>query len=392
MFDVKNNLGTEVWSASALHHAAWPDSDPSGSSQPEARWDESHSELLRQAVENFELNPAAFLAKTAGMEAGDRLWSLLTHRAFNFNGSSVRTEGHWVERVRGALRRGEPVQIAYPLVCKIGNPAKRMTLVGTTAGERATVRFFKRIGELAKAIYPPGIVVNVLSDATLYNGALQVPPPSAYAYMKDFGALIDEEGAGGSIRLHDYSELLAPYYREFEAAYTQAYRYLGSPTDVTLDETARTSLPTSIRASLNSRRLGLDYGSLRNLFGPHQVEFEPVRRVLDVQAEQALREQLAIKLACDQLDLPDRLWPDNVRATCHRGPKHGRAVLGLRCYPEYYGRSKLLPYHGMPLIEVPGEGSPKLSILPEISLYGRDDLTRVVDARGEPVLYIGTAS
>ena len=219
MFNIKRSLGAEVWSASALHNSAWPDSDPSNGAQPEARWDQSHSELLQRAVENVEFTPRIFWTRTAGMKTADRLWGLLTHRAFNFNGSSVRAEGHWVERVRGGVSRGERIQIAYPLVCKIGNPAKRMTLVGITAGERATVRFFKRLGELAREVYSPGIVINVLSDATLYNGALQVPPPSAYAYMKEFGALVEEEDAGDTVKMHDYSELLSPFYREFEIAY-----------------------------------------------------------------------------------------------------------------------------------------------------------------------------
>src|SRR5207302_11078785 len=155
-----------------------------------------------------------------------------------------------------------------------------------------------------------------------------------------------------------------------------------------MDEKSMTSLPTSMRASLNSRRLGLEYSDLLEIFGPRQVRFRAIRREIDELAAFALREQLAIKLACDELNASERVWPGHIRASCHRGKKNGRAVLGLRCYPEYYRSSRLLPYHGMPLIQPEDHGKPRLTILPEISLRGREDLTRVVNEIGEPVLYL----
>jgi hypothetical protein len=93
-------------------------------------------------------------------------------------------------------------------------------------------------------------------------------------------------------------------------------------------------------------------------------------------------------MACDELNVVERLWPNHVRATCHRGIKQGRNVLGLRCYPEYYGASKLLPYHGMPLIRSDKKLRPQLVVEPEVSLRCREDLFRVMSAEGEPVLYV----
>lgn len=87
------------------------------------------------------------------------------------------------------------------------------------------------------------------------------------------------------------------------------------------------------------------------------------------------------------MDLPSRLWPNHVRATCHKGVKDGRNVLGLRPYPEYYVRSRLLPYQGMPLIEMSSKGKNRLVIAPEVSLRGDSRLVRVMNSEGEPVLY-----
>ena len=134
--------------------------------------------------------------------------------------------------------------------------------------------------------------------------------------------------------------------------------------------------------------MGLKYQELQSLFGPDQTKFLPVRSSIDQMAMFALQEQLAIKMACDHLNVPRLVWRNHLRASCHRGLKSGVAVIGLRCYPEYYGFSKLLPYHGMPLIETDKKGVPRLVVEPEVSLRGRDDLVRITDESGDPVLYL----
>jgi pyoverdine/dityrosine biosynthesis protein Dit1 len=388
---VNMRLGHEILQASALHDFPWPATDPSKTVQELRNWDADCSALLDAAVANTGFSFQGFQESGRDLSTADQLWNLLTHKAYNFNGvTAVRGEFFWRQRIESAVRRNEPVVIVYPLICKIANPAKRMTTVGITAGERAVVRFFRSLGEQAEAIHAPGIRIRILSDATLYNSALQVPPPSAYAYINEVRALAEEENPSGTVEVYDYSELLSPFYREFEAIYDRAYHDLGAQRELMLDENSQTSLPTSVRASINSRRLGLDYPELLEVFGPRQVRFREIRREIDDMAVFGLREQLAIKLACDELNVPEKIWPEHIRASCHKGKKNGRAVLGLRCYPEYYRSSKLLPYHGMPLIQPDYRGRPRLTILPEIILRSRAELVRVVNELDEPVLYLST--
>ena len=383
--EVKMQLGAETLQASALHDFPWPETDPSLVEQSTVQWGPKFSALLDRAVANVRFSREQFQKETGGKSVAERVWHLLSAKAFNFNGvEAVRGEGIWRGRVAECVAQGVPIEIAYPLVCKIDNPAKRMTLVNITAGERANVRFFHALAGLVRAIYAPGLQIHVLSDATLYNGALFVPPPSAYAYMSEYAALIAEEGAGESVVLHDYAELLAPYYREFEELYGRHYRELAA---VPFAGQSLGSLPTSVRTNVNTRRLGLSFAQLKELFGPRQVMYTPERVELDQQARFALMEQLAIKMACVDLDLPGRLWPNHIRATCHRGLKNGTAVLGLRCYPEYYGSSRLLFYHGMPLLEPDSRGVSRLTIVPEVSLRGEGGLVRVLNGEAEPVLY-----
>jgi hypothetical protein len=215
---------------------------------------------------------------------------------------------------------------------------------------------------------------------------MALPMPSAIAYQREFAALVNAENAGGVIRVHDYAAESAPFYREFEESYGRHYRELATATTAADDSFG--SLPTSVRSNVNTRRLELTFEQMKNLFGPRQVKFAPLRAELDQQARFAVVDHLAIIMACRDIDLPERLWPGRqVRATCHRGTKNGRAVLGLRCYPESYGASRLLLYHGMPLMEPDKRGVPRLIIVPEISLRGNAGLVRVVNDAGEPVIY-----
>jgi hypothetical protein len=385
---INHRLGSEILQPSAISDFNWPLHAPEETEQTTRLWSDSESNLLDRAIANIEFYMDRFLEQDRDIPLPDKIWSLLSHRAFNFNGGAVRAEAHWRDRISASIDRDAPIVIAYPLVCKIDNPAKRLTSVGITAGERAIVRFFRQLGQLVTAIYSPGIQIHILSDATLYNSALQVPPPTAHAYMEGFRQLVLNENAANHIVFYDYASLLAPYASEFEAFYNHYYKELMNSPQSMLSASSLGSLPTSVRASINTRRMGFDFDALRGLFGPNQTRFVPVRAEIDAQAILALRDQLAIKMACDQLDLAQRLWPNHVRATCHRGMKQGRSVLGLRCYPEYYAASRLLPYHGMPLIHRGKNGSPKLVIEPEVSLRSREDLLRILNDRQEPVLYV----
>lgn len=391
MNTVNQMLGFEVLTASALHDANWPSEDPNLVEQRTSFWGDGWSSLVAQAAENTHFDLEVFRKKTKGLPTPDRVWWLLTHKAFNFNGvERVREEAYWYNRVAAFVAAGQPIRLAYPLVCKISNPAKRLTKVNVTAGERAIVLFFRYLDSMVREFYAPGIKIAILADSTLYNGALQTPPPTAYAYMDEVNGLIGEMGAEKAVELHDYTRLLVPFHREFEDLYNKYYALLG-PNMPDFQVLATGSLPTSMRAMANTRRFGFSYEDLKDLFGPAQTRFPFVRCDIDSLTLHALREQLAIKLACVDLDMPERSWPGMVRATCHKGLKSGRAVLGLRPYPEYYAASRFLPYHGMPVLTQDVKGKPRLTVEPEIGLRGQKSLVRVLDVHGDPVLYSAMA-
>jgi pyoverdine/dityrosine biosynthesis protein Dit1 len=381
--------GQEVLNPSYLESKyPWPESDPAQADQPFRLWNDTDRDAIARAATAIPLTAERFLERTANLPVPAKLQWLLSHDALNFNGvTRVRQEPKWARRLETLVAAGVPIPAPYPLFCSIANPAKQMTRPGPNAGELASIYLFRKLDELARLVYAPGIHVHVLSDAVLYNNALQNTPATAYAYIRKARQLVKDAGAEHCVTIHDYAELLAPFAREFDAHYNRFYQRLAAG-DVTLmpaEEQAR--LLRSVRASINTERLGLTYADCRALFGPAtgagQAADHPLAREVDDMAQAALRDQLAVKLACVALDLPERLWPNHVRASCHKGMKDGVAVVGLRPYPEYYRRSNLLPYHGKPLLRRDG----RLVVQPEFALRGRSELLRVVNGAGDSLLY-----
>ena len=380
---LNRQLGGEVFNPSALHNSPWPETDPNLVDQPSRLWEPRDYQAVVNAAISSPLDQERIARGTSGMGVVARLQWTLSHDAFNFNGvTRVRTEPLWTARIAATVERGEPVRIAYPLFCMIANPAKQMTRPGPHAGELATIHSFANLDRLVRPWYAPGVRVEILSDATLYNIALQNTLPMATAYIERARKMVSEAGAARSVTIRDYSALLAGEAREFDRLYNGFYRRL--PFDESLisaEERAR--LLRSVRASVNTERLGLTYADCRALFGPTPDPAHPLAEEVDRMALAALRDQLAVKLACVAMDLPGRLWPNHVRASCHKGLKGGVAVVGLRPYPQYYRGARLLPYHGKALVQRDGE----MVVLPEMMLRADERLVRVVNGAGESLLY-----
>jgi pyoverdine/dityrosine biosynthesis protein Dit1 len=385
MNNMLNNLeGHEVLQASNLDKYTWPLADPAQVDQPSRPWNGADSIAIARAATLTNLTPDRFLQQTANMPLAVRLHWLLSHDAVNFNGvTRVREEPKWASRLEAIAAAGEPIPIVYPLFCSIANPAKQMTRPGPNAGELASIHFFLYVDEMVRAVYQPGIRVHILSDAVLYNNALQNTPSTALAYVQKARQMVKDANAEHCVTVHDYTELLAPFSDEFDQLYNSFYKRLAAGDETLIGQQDRGRLLRSIRASVNTERFGLSYEDCRALFGPEPDASHPLAADIERMAQAALREQLAVKLACVQLDLPERLWPGHIRASCHKGVKSGVAVVGLRVYPEYYRRSKLLPYHGKPLVRADG----RLVVQPEFELRGRGDLIRVVNEAGESLLY-----
>ena len=372
--------GHEVLQRSNLDRYPWPET--LAANQITRLWTPQDGLAVAAAATRIPLDIERVIAATSHLATPDRILWILSHDAVNFNGvTAVRNEPKWRDRLAACVERGESIPIAYPLFCAIANPAKQITRPGAHAGELASLHWFRHVDSLVRAVYEPGLIIHILSDATLYNNELQNTLAFAYGYIDQAREMVGEAGAAHCVRIHDYAALLAPFAREFDRLYNGFYARLSAGDQTLISAPDRERLIRSIRASVNTERLGLTYEDCGALFGPGGVH--PLAPRVEAMAQAALLDQIAVKLACVQLDLPERLWPGHIRASCHKGLKSGVAVVGLRVYPEYYKRSKLLPYHGKPLLRADG----RLVVEPEFLPRSRADLVRVENEHGQSLLY-----
>jgi pyoverdine/dityrosine biosynthesis protein Dit1 len=386
----------EVLQVSSLEDYDWPETDPHAVPQRTRLRTERDLQLVRDCLQSAEINMKAFLKDPGkkGLDQADLVLAILSHQKFQMNPvTPVRQEPRWRECVALAISRGLPIDIVYPQFCVIPNAPKRYTNMGSAAGEDCTIEFFKLINRHVQALYQPGLRFHVLADAALYGSAFQTHQTEIDSYYESVQNRIKELGASDCVFLYDYSELMRtkchPDYqiRYYEIAH-QVWK--GDPAAL-LPNTDLPTLRRSVRCSVNNRRLQLKHADHLCLFGPAKwrTADHPYHAIVETMTDIAFKELITIRLACGDIDISTRLWPDAIRATCHKGAKNGRWAVGLKPYPEYYGTCKLLPYHGMPIITKDSKGRPRLEISPEVLLRSREDLVRVTsDGKDEVYAYV----
>lgn len=377
---------------SSLGNITWPDSDPSAVDQPTRRLSLQDEALGRQAVDDSwrSFDPGQFQRTCRAKSPFEAVVALLASNRLNFNSPSrVRADPELCHCVAAAIRRGVAVPILYPLFAKIMSWPKQTVNNGTTAAEEVCFHQFGAIDRAVRVFYPPGVRLTVLCDASLYSqGYLDNSLPVVTRYrnsLRDMAARL-----APNVEVLDYAEELARFSTRFERDYCEARRLAENDPSALAPGVSLAGLFQSLRASLNNRGLGMTYRDYRETFGPSRNVLNKFHRLFDQKAAEALPRKLALRHATHQLesDLRAERFPDAVRATCHihRGE---RPVLGLRPYPDFQRNSKLLPYHGVPLVWRDGARL-RLAVCAEVQLRGRRDLVRVVDEEGETYLYDAT--
>ena len=373
----------EFLQPSALRSYRWPASEPVLVNQTTRTVTGSDVELVRQSGSCIAFDLGQLNRNTSGETLSGRIAYMLTHQKLNFNPTgAVRQEEIWVRRIARAMEREEPIDVTYPLMCVQGNWAKRMTNIGPHAGEDCTFFFFSHLNDLVRQIYAPGLRFHLFCDARLYNSAFQISEVEVTHYVRSITDRILELGLAHTIHIEDYTTALERHaLRDYMCLYQEYNQRLAHGDATILEGVNVAGLYESVRATVNTRRLGMSYADHRAIFGPqtdgvpHSSRFtEMITAMTDI----AFREVIATRKACAAVDVPNRVYPHALRVTCHKEQKNGVWHIGLRCYPEYYGASKLLPYHGVPLIHRGKNGLPRLEIHPEVCLRGVHSFVRVV--------------
>ena len=363
---------------------AWPPEDPRQARQTQREYTARDAERVAAASLSPHFDLAVFLEKTRQLDTPARILELLNHNAFQFNSRKrFREHPQWQARVAACCAQQQPVEILILAFCVISNPTKRLQPTQVTAAEDVSLLHMWRIAQHIQSFYPPGAVFHIISDSTFYALPLGVTSVEAQHYLLSLRERTQTLGIAGQVRIHDISDNLARrtalFHQRFEHWRSQ---FLDQPLSGEISHEEYLRWRASMRNTLNTKRMNLEYRDMVRLFGP-TAQHAPT--MLDEYAGLALAEYRALKAAAADTRWDEEDFPRAIRATIHAKKI---PVLGLRLYPEYKLGSRLLPYHGMAVLTPADEaGRERMEIRHEITMIGNPAYTRVVDAQGLTQFY-----
>ncbi|OIQ98618.1 pyoverdine/dityrosine biosynthesis protein [mine drainage metagenome] len=378
-------LSGEIISRSQIgHEFVWSKSDPRSQWQPQRIYGPGDNARIRRLSISQHFDVDAFLERTKALDLPSRIIELLNHNAFQFNSrKKFRECDQWRQMVTDACEKGAPIEILILAFCVISNPTKRVQPTEVTAADDVSLLHMDNIARHIASIYPPGAIFHVISDSTFYALPLGVTSVEAQNYLIQLRQRTEELQIADTIKIHDISDYLSNYNQFFHNRFEiWRAKFLSDPLshDLLADEYQRWH--ASMRATLNSRRMGFSYEQLATLFC---ADSGISLAHLDDSATLALAEYRALKAAAADTNWEKHHFPNAIRATIHAKKI---PVLGLRLYPEYKLGSRLLPYHGIAVM-VPGDNgdAKRMEIRHEITVIGNPSFTRVVDEKGLTQFY-----
>lgn len=362
----------------------WPEGDPRYAQQATRLLQPGDSSLIFAASQSPHFDTEAFKHQTRTLKKELKIIELLNHRAFQFNSRRrFRECGDWLQRAASAISDNRPLQILVLAFCVIGNPAKRVEAIEITAAEDVTLLHLANFARLVREIHPPGARIHVVSDSNFYTGPLGVTPVEAQYYLFALRKRVAELQTDDALEIHDMVDFLTDNASLFQKRFAHwRSAYLRDPHCDGVSHAEYLRWQTSMRDAIDTRKMDLSYKELMEMYGGTDTNgAHEINRQIQV----SLAEYRAIKSAARDIDWERRFFPKAIRATIHT---KALPVLGLRLYPEYKLASRLLPYHGVPILEPSDMNSgTRMRIAHEITVIGNPIFRRVVDQEGHTIFY-----
>ena len=379
----------EIITNSVLTKYDWPLVDPRLGAIKERILSAEDANMLSAACEPYRFNLRSFITASNGSSVSVVLLELFNHRAFQFNcRERFRQCAAIVGQIDAACEECRPIEIVIPIFCVIGNPVKRLQPTLVTAGEEVSLRYLGEIAKIVQTIYPIGVIFHVVSDSTFYALPFGVTSVEAQNYIRSLRNCVASLGLDHCINVHDMSDIMAPHLDRFQERFNYWWRkLLRDPFADGISKVSYGQWLASAMASINTRRMGLDYEEMRAIFGGASQISQGNDKAGKIykMAQKGLAEYRSLKAAIADIQWNALCFPGAIRATIHT---KGSPVLGLRIYPEYKYCSTLLPYHGIAVLTYSEKaGRYRMSIQPELLVLGRHNVVRVVNNEGVTWFY-----
>ena len=294
-----------------------------------------------------------FIQKQKDNTLAEKIINFINDRAFQFNSRERFYNCEiWHEAIKKDIAKNKPIDIVIPIFCNIGNPLKRFHTTQVSAAEKVTLFSLYGISELASKIYPPGIKFHIVVHSNFYSTPFGVNTVEINNYLKQIKDFVFINNLSDRLDVADITELLSPVSEAFSKNYTKWLDYFSS----------------------NAPEDNITYEEYLQIYTEQNNK---IKEFVDDLSKKSLDIYRSLKYAAADLCWENLQFEGSVRSTIHTKIL---PVLGLRIYPEYKLRSRLLPYHGIAIFYRDLKSkSYKMEVIPEAIACTKSNIKRIVD-------------
>ncbi|WP_201585682.1 L-tyrosine/L-tryptophan isonitrile synthase family protein [Psychrobacter sp. HII-4] len=372
-----NTLTVESLLADAMppSNYEWPDSLPHLSQQlPKNKSEEDRKFLLKECSVYRDFDPTKFYNSYKNHSKEQFIIEFLNHHAFQFNSRRRFRESLKIQTtVKKVLKKSTPLDIVIPIFCVIGNLAKRIEPTTVTFAEACSLQSLQNISKLFLDMTSVELRFQIIADSNFYVRPLGSDPVISSKYLDDLKKY-SKENELENLYIHDMCDMAKHDIKKFEDSYMRMYEKLSVDSSYGLDNSEHKAWISAMAGTITTRDIIAPYEVIVKTFRDSDFSSTFGREVLR-RTEKAFIDYRALKYAMSQLAWEERYFPNSIRATIHQKKQD---VLGLRIYPEYKKASKLLPYHGIAVLEKINDRYSML-IHPEINIASKNEVERYIN-------------
>lgn len=294
--------------------------------------------------------PQLTLARNNNMSVAEQIYAIATHSRFrrgNYN-LIAEYENNFLEHISRRVEMENPIRLTLPtLPFKDQNPLTTQRAIEQV--DLGELLFFRQLGDLCesvKQVYRPGMVVDMVSDGTLYQKIFldesEQTNRCVLAYYDNSQQMINSLGLENSIRLHNLENIL-----EGDVAFFENRHSIRNMLN-TLDSKGvlkREMDELSLGILFNSRSFAdvAQRDPIKFSYAFNTEWSKNPQELLNLFRDGALAYS-SFLLAMKSLDILTNYFPGNLRATVH--PKNA-AQIPLHTVNR---NSLVAPYNGVPVV------------------------------------------
>lgn len=252
-----------------------------------------------------------------------------------------------------------------------------------TFAESCTLQSLQNIADLCKQSISIDLNFQIIADATFYVRPLGSDPVVSAQYLKDISQYIHTNELL-NLHIHDMCDMATHDLNKFESSYIEIYQRLLADPGHALNQKEHKSWIGAMAATITTRDISAPYQDIVRTFRDNDFTTPFGKRVVR-RTEKAFIDYRSLKYAMSTLEWENEYFPDSIRATIHQKDQD---VLGLRIYPQYKRLSRLLPYHGVAVLQNNDNKNPQMLIEPEINVISQERVTRYINNYGFSDVYV----